>query len=345
MVIGVVGTAKNTGKTTTLSYLMHHARKQGVRVGVTGIGYDGEEIDTITFLPKPRLYLSKGTIVTTSEGCLRNSSAQWNIRERTGMRTALGEVLILEITQPGLIVVAGPNRRTSLAHAVERMMALGVDLLLVDGSLNRIAPMSIVDSVVFTTGASRNVDCRVLAEEMKIVERMFSYPSGPSPVLAPPHITISGNGGAATVPISSLLDVQDVEAVAQKISAETKSVSIPGLVSTFALTRLLTRLEGRKIEIILADPFTFLLSAEPLELTSILSSIEKSSCTVSYSRKPRLAAITINPFYPKPTGTNFASAFIDKEAMMTAMRAALSSPLFNVKENDSPDLYSLCLRS
>ncbi len=345
MVIGVVGTAKNTGKTTTLSYLMHHALKQGVRVGVTGIGYDGEEIDTITFLPKPRLYLSKGTIVTTSEGCLRNSSAQWKIIERTGMHTALGEILILEITQPGMVVVAGPNRRTSLKQAVQRMASLGVDLLLVDGSLNRLAPMAIVDSVVFTTGASRNIDCSVLAEEMRVVERIFSYPVDPSPALTPLHITISGNGEASTIPISSLLDVQDAEAVTQKISTGIKIITIPGLVSTIALTRLLTNLQSKKIEITLSDPFTFLLSAEPLELASLLSSIEKSSCTVSYVRKPRLAAITINPFYPKPTGTNFASAFVDKEIMMATMRAALLSPLFNVKATDSPELYSLCFPS
>ena len=73
MIIGIAGTAKNTGKTTALGALIREATSRRLRVAVTGIGYDGEERDTITGLPKPRLDLPPGTIATTSEACLQVS--------------------------------------------------------------------------------------------------------------------------------------------------------------------------------------------------------------------------------------------------------------------------------
>ena len=82
-IIGIVGTAKNTGKTTTLAALIREAGRRRERIGVTGIGYDGEEIDTVTGLPKPRLLLQPGTIVATSERCLRTTSAEYTVIKRT----------------------------------------------------------------------------------------------------------------------------------------------------------------------------------------------------------------------------------------------------------------------
>ncbi|MCC6548479.1 MAG: hypothetical protein IT279_00265, partial [Ignavibacteriaceae bacterium] len=61
---GIIGTAKNTGKTTTLNWLMKQQGSTGI--AVTGIGYDGEERDNITMLPKPRLRFEEGVIVATA---------------------------------------------------------------------------------------------------------------------------------------------------------------------------------------------------------------------------------------------------------------------------------------
>ncbi|MBU4562316.1 hypothetical protein KKB17_02785, partial [bacterium] len=55
-VLGILGTAKNTGKTTTTSALLEIANNKNLSVGITSIGYDGEDIDNITGLPKPRIF-------------------------------------------------------------------------------------------------------------------------------------------------------------------------------------------------------------------------------------------------------------------------------------------------
>lgn len=43
--VGFAGTAKNTGKTTAVMYFLRQAASRKERVGLTGIGYDGEDFD------------------------------------------------------------------------------------------------------------------------------------------------------------------------------------------------------------------------------------------------------------------------------------------------------------
>lgn len=340
-VIGVVGTAKNTGKTTTLSYLIQHAKRQGIRIGVTGIGYDGEELDNITFLPKPRLQLSRNTIVATSELCLPNSTAKYEILERTGIVTSLGEVLILRITQPGLVVVAGPNRKSTLATVAGKMKNVGVDIFLIDGSINRLAPMAVAEKIIFTTGAARNIDISVLAEEMKTIERVFSFPANARELPPSRSIALFEKSKSSNLVLISLLDKDDATSVLGYLTDKTECVYIPGLISASAMQSLIERLPKTRPEFILSDPFTLLLAGEPPVVLSLVELFEKNKVRISFARKPRLTAITINPFYPKLTGTAFAAAFVDKNEMMSHMRKVIRVPLFNVKE-ESEMLFSLC---
>jgi len=342
-VIGVVGTAKNTGKTTTLSYLIYQAERRDLRIGITGIGYDGEELDNITFLPKPRLHIPSNTIVTTSERCLSISTAKYEILERTGIVTSLGEVLILKITQPGLVVIAGPNRKSTLATVVGKMKSVGVDILLIDGSLNRLAPMGIVDKIIFTTGASRNTDIGILAEEMKTIERAFSFQAYDRKLLPSRSIALLEKNRTSNLALDSLLDKDDASTVLRSLTDTTECVYIPGLIAASAMQSLIEGLPKTRPEIILSDPFTLLLAGEPLVVSSLFELFVEHNVRISFAAKPQLSAITINPFYPKPTGTAFAAAFVDKNEMMNQMRKMVSTPLFNVKEDESEMLFSLCI--
>ncbi len=341
-VIGVVGTAKNTGKTTTLSYLIQHAERRGLRIGITGIGYDGEELDNITFLPKPRLHIPPNTIVTTSEHCLPISTAKCEILERTGIVTSLGEVLILRITQPGLVVVAGPNRKSTLATVVGKMKNVGVDILLIDGSLNRLAPMAVAEKIIFTTGAARNIDISVLAEEMKTIELVFSFRANDRELPPSRSIALLEKSKTSNLALNSLLDKDDASTVLGNLTYKTECVYIPGLISAFAMKSLIERLPKTRPEIILSDPFTLLLAGEPLIVFSLVELFEKNKVRISFASKPQLTAITINPFYPKPTGTAFTAAFVNKDEMMSHMRKAIRVPLFNVKIEENEMLFSLC---
>jgi hypothetical protein len=141
---------------------------------------------------------------------------------------------------------------------------------------------------------------------------------------------------------NSLRDKDDASTVLGNLNDKTECVYIPGLISASAMQNFIERLPKKHPEIILPDPFTLLLAGEALVVSSLFESFEKNKTRISLTSKLQLTAITINPFYPKPTGTAFASAFVDKNEMMSLMRKAIHVPLFNVKEKESDELFSLC---
>ena len=87
----------------------------------------------------------------SANGYLEISRRCENLK-RTETFAPLGEMLTLRVTQPGLVVIAGASRESSMTCVIDTMKGLGADVLFVDGSLSRIAPMTIADTMVFTMG-------------------------------------------------------------------------------------------------------------------------------------------------------------------------------------------------
>lgn len=344
-VVGIVGTAKNTGKTTTLTSLIRSAHAKKVRIGVTGIGYDGEEIDNVTFLPKPRVHLLEDTIVTTSEECLQSSTAKVEVLERAGIFTSLGEVLILRVIRNGLVVIAGPNRTTSLATIVQKMKTIGVSLILIDGSLNRLAPMCIADRIVFTTGAARTTDLQTLAHEMSIIERIFLYPKTSYALTDTDSVVVVQPTEIITLPMVSLLDRDDSARVMECLDDQTRYLYVPGLISARIIDDIMKRMRSTNLEIIVADPIKLLIANEPPALVPFIRSLQERGVRLSYSRKPDFSAITINPFYPQLAGTAFTAAFVDKRMLAEKLRSSVTIPVFNVLDDDAEMLFEVCVRS
>jgi hypothetical protein len=336
-IIGIVGTAKNTGKTTTLAALIEEAGRRGDRIGVTGIGYDGEEIDTVTGLPKPRLLLQPGTIVATSEQCLRTSSAAYAVIKSTGTRTALGQVSIVEILTPGLMVLAGPNTKRLLAELAGELAGLGLTALFVDGSLNRIAAMSVVDSMVFTTGASRTTEIKFLSEEARAICRVFNgknYDLGSGTG----SITVLDRSGAcvARAAMRSLFDADDASRIASFVSATAAAIVVPNMVSLQALealTMLLASVARKDITIVVGDATIALLAGEPIAVTRWINTAAARGIKLGYVHAIRVAAMTVNPFYPLQHDHSFMPAYIDKDELLRSVREKVEVPVFNIKDD------------
>ena len=62
--LSIVGMAKNAGKTTALNYLIEEADDEGIRLGITSTGRDGETQDLVTGTEKPKVFLYEDTIVS-----------------------------------------------------------------------------------------------------------------------------------------------------------------------------------------------------------------------------------------------------------------------------------------
>jgi hypothetical protein len=345
-IIGIVGTAKNTGKTTTLAALIEQAARapEGGRLAVTGIGYDGEEIDTVTGLPKPRLMLQPGTVVATSVDCLKNTTASYHLIKETDAETALGRVVIVEIETAGMMVLAGPNTKRHLRSLIAEMHALGMGRLFVDGSLNRIAAMGVVDTVIFTTGASRSTEIIFLSEEARSICRLFEMPeAGMSHV--PESVTLIDQTGAVRSRLSlhSLYDTSDARDVVACMNADAATIVIPKMASRDALEYLVNGIDAsQSVTIVLNDPTIMLLAGDPIGTSRVIDEAAERGIAFAYLHPIRVAAMTVNPFYPRQHDHAFTPAYIDKDELLVSVSDSVHVPVFNIKEPAAPEaIYAL----
>lgn len=149
--LAVIGLVKNAGKTTVVNALMANCAQ---RFGLTSLGLDGEKVDHLTGLAKPRIAPPPGTLVATTRGSLERSHYAMEVLEELPFHTPLGRVVIGRAGDDGQIEVSGPTTLAELRVTVERLQAHGADQVLVDGAINRLGSASprVSDGVVVATG-------------------------------------------------------------------------------------------------------------------------------------------------------------------------------------------------
>jgi hypothetical protein len=153
--VAFVGIAKHAGKTTAMNSLIEQAAEAGIRLGIVSIGVDGERNDAIMGVPKPEVYVPAGALVASAGDVLTAGSAGLSILEATGISSALGDVYLAKVQEPGTVLLAGIRYAAQVEQVLARMEALGADLCLVDGAFDRMmaASPALTDGVVLATGA------------------------------------------------------------------------------------------------------------------------------------------------------------------------------------------------
>lgn len=172
-VIYVVGNAKNVGKTTVVKHLL----QQMNNICITSIGFDGEEIDTITGSPKPLVELKQDDFVITCEKFL--DALHFSIIEVIDENPLGGTVFLAKCILPTHVMIAGATPK-----AIE--MASKKDYfetLIVDGALDRLVHAGFMDNarIIFVIGLQQQGE----AEFQRSVERVlgaFQIPLVPQSV-------------------------------------------------------------------------------------------------------------------------------------------------------------------
>ena len=95
--LSIVGMAKNAGKTTALNYLIEEAMDDGIALGITSTGRDGEMEDLVTGTEKPRVYLDEGTLVAVPAQLYELADAGLEVLKKTPYSTAIGTLLICRV--------------------------------------------------------------------------------------------------------------------------------------------------------------------------------------------------------------------------------------------------------
>jgi hypothetical protein len=177
-IVSIVGTAKNTGKTTTLDAMIAEAQGEGIRLGVTSTGRDGESEDVVTGTAKPRIFLPEGAVTTIPTELYAFADAGLEILRMTDYRTALGRIMICGVAEAGYVQVAGPVSTTGQTGVCADMLALGADKVLIDGAIDRrsVAAPHASDAVILATGAALSGRMSEVAAETAHIVEIYSLP-------------------------------------------------------------------------------------------------------------------------------------------------------------------------
>ncbi len=350
-ILGIAGTAKNTGKTTTTNAILACLRKRGIAVFLTSIGYDGENLDNVTGLPKPKIPVEPGDIVATAARCLDAGTAQYERICETEICTPLGRVQLVRITTPGLVVTAGPNKSSEARRLIALFREIGPGLILLDGALNRLAPMVEAEGLVLATGAALTTDIPLLAKDSGSIEKLFRLPCLASGLQeeVPHTICLYDAFGDRTEqwPTASLFSAADAQTIANHLPPDGKLV-VPGIIGKTAFRHLadswLTR--GNAGQLIFSDPIKLLVSGKAACFCELLERLATGGIHAGVLRRIPLLAVTVNPFYPQYRLENdtYQPAYVDFQRLHVTLRHALSVPVHDVVRQGAERLVDTILQ-
>jgi hypothetical protein len=295
--VALVGLAKNTGKTQTLTAILAELAAAGRTVGVTSIGRDGEAHDVIDArIAKPRIELRAGGLVASTDALLRASGLAHERLRRTGVRTPLGEVVIARLTETGALEVAGPSAAEDVREVGAAMLGLGAEQVLIDGSIDRRAASSpaVSDGLVVATGAVLSEDLeRVVAATVDAVELVRL----PATALPSDSGNGFGDGAPVTVPGRLALTAERAE-IAALLSEhpEADAFEVKGALGERFLEGLLgARREraGRELRVVASDPTAVFLGGRGPGWYG------RQGIRIEARRTIELRAITVNPVAPQ----------------------------------------------
>lgn len=351
--LGLAGTAKNTGKTTTTAAVIGELRRRGIPFYLTSIGYDGENLDNITGLPKPKLRVEPGDIIATAETCILNSTALMIKLAETDIMTPLGRVFVTKVEQAGLAVTAGPNKSSEVKRLQTLLRQFGPGITIFDGALNRIAPMAETDGFVLATGAAKTPDIPRLARETELIAKIANLPPVPAALelakqncvqatLFTPELTVQKNW-----PTSSLLGARDVEELLTEDFPEGSCLFVPGIISEAAMERLLILFKHHEKRLFLAftDPTKLLVTGNERLFEILTERLPELGVFVGVVKAIPMLAVTVNPFYSEyryETKT-YQPAYVDAIRLQLAVQRGIRAPVYNVIKQGAGKLVDVLL--
>jgi hypothetical protein len=173
--LSIVGMAKNAGKTTALNYLIEEADDEGIKLGITSTGRDGETSDLVTGTEKPRVFLYEDTIVSVPSQLYDLADAGLEIMEMTKMGTAIGDLMLCRVCDSGYVQIAGPVATADNKKMCQTMFDMGCELILIDGAIDRksIASPDTSDAIILSTGAVISRTMKKVVEETTHIVNLY----------------------------------------------------------------------------------------------------------------------------------------------------------------------------
>lgn len=328
--LSIVGMAKNAGKTTALNYILEEAFDEGLALGVTSTGRDGETTDLVTATEKPKVYLFTDTIVTVPMQLYDLAETGLEILKRTDYRTAMGNILICRVAESGYVQIAGPGSIADHKKLCEEMRAYGCDMIFIDGAIDRksIAAPETSDAIILATGATISRSMKIVVEDTVHVVSLYQ-----TEMLEEGAARTAFQGEKKDVYRILTMDDEDRvkdlgvrtalgagKALDTAIDEHTRYVYIPGALTESILDNINPKkLQG--ITIVLPDPTRVFVGAIKWQ------QLKKKGLKIKVLQNIKVAAVTVNPYAPQ--GYHFDHNHL-REAMEIALEDA-GVPVFDVR--------------
>lgn len=320
--LSIVGLEKNTGKTVCLNYILNRLNQIGTHVGVTSIGVDGEQIDSVFATAKPEITLFKGTHFITSEKHYLIRQAVSNLVAVDNQRTSLGPLVTAEVLIQGKVLLSGAATTAVLKKQIQSFDALGVDLSIVDGSLSRLslASPTVTEAMILATGAAVSANVKQLIAKTRHLYQFIMLDEVENPL----RTTLS-----------------DIESGLWAIDNE-QQIHDLGITSVFLIDRsekdILRFGKTLFASGAISDRLLKILSAKGKDITLIARDFTKIFVTpevyteytckgnrLKVLQRSKLIAITLNPTSPQ-------GFLLDSKSTCDALSDALQTPVYDVKK-------------
>ncbi|MGD9605017.1 MAG: hypothetical protein AB7V00_02530 [Bacilli bacterium] len=296
---------------------------QSITTGISSIGLDGEKIDQITFLPKPRIFTSTNTIVATAKNCLDECEAQYDIIEETKIVTALGPIVLIKITKAGNCLVGGPSTIQSMRMIIDKLKEYECQKILIDGAFSRTTLAQICDATIFCVGSSFSYQLDKIVLHTLNTIKLFNLPkyNGTLDLKEWDDIVlIDDQNKMSFLKRTTTLDC-GADIISQ-IKQNIRYVYVPKAVSPSFLKALIDNRQNLNCDLIVNSP-THLL-ADDILLKHLLLLKQK----IFVLQPINLVALTFNPF--SPTGNvislaNFRNKIEDR----------ITLPIYDVLEKSN----------
>lgn len=324
--LSIVGMAKNAGKTTALNYLIEEADDEGIQLGITSTGRDGETQDLVTGTEKPKVFLYEDTIVSVPTQLYDLADAGLEIVKKSDYRTSIGDLLLCRVAESGYVQIAGPVATAHTKKMCQEMFQMGCELILIDGAIDRksIASPETSDAIILSTGAvlSRNLK-KVIEDTAHIVE-LYSVAE-----LEEGRVRqlINENMDEERIMIikGDQVEILDLTTglgasrfIDEAIDDDTDYVYIPGAFTNSVIADIHPA-KLRKVNFVLKDPTKIFINQMDW------GQLRKKKFKVNVMKNIKVAAVTVNPI--APSGYSF-----DHQVLRDAMQKALADiPVIDVR--------------
>ena len=325
-VISIIGMVKNAGKTTALNYLIEEAMDEGIKLGITSTGRDGETVDVVTGTDKPKVYAHRGTIVTVPTSLYAFAEAGLEIVKMTDFWTSIGQLMLCRVAESGYVQIAGPVAREQQKKLCNEIKEMGVDMILIDGAVDRksVAAPDASDAVIISTGAALSRSQKKCIEETAHMVHIYRIPQLENREVREKirnsihlkKILVIGEDGIK--PLELLTGIGAGKYLDQAITDETQYIYIPGAFTESVIEDVNPE-KFKKATFVLKDPTRFFIDSASWAVYL------KKGVKVCMMEHIEIAAITVNPY--APLGYSFHPA----EFQYLTQAAIADIPVINVR--------------